>query len=73
MPVVRYEEYDFEKRRPDMIFIHNPYDEYNYVTSVHPFFYSQSLKQFTDLLVYIPYYSTSGVEERRTSTMLFLL
>ena len=60
VPVVRYEDYDFEKRRPDMIFIHNPYDEYNYVTSVHPFFYSQSLKQFTDLLVYIPYYSTSG-------------
>lgn len=60
VPVVRYEDYDFEKRRPDMIFIHNPYDEYNYVTSVNPFFYSHNLKQFTDLLVYIPYYSTSG-------------
>ena len=26
VPVVKYDEYDFEKRRPDMIFIHNPYD-----------------------------------------------
>ena len=38
------------------IFIHNPYDDHNYVTSVHPFFYSFNLKQFTDLLVYIPYF-----------------
>lgn len=27
VPVVRYEDYDFEKRRPDMIFIHNPYPD----------------------------------------------
>ena len=38
VPVTWYENYDFEKRKPDMIFIHNPYDECNYVTSVHPFF-----------------------------------
>lgn len=61
VPVMRYEEYDFNKRHPEVIFIHNPYDGYNYVTSVHPFFYSSNLKQFTDLLVYIPYFSMSGV------------
>lgn len=60
IPITKYDEYDFGKRQPDMIFIHNPYDEHNYVTSVHPFFYSKNLKQFTDCLVYIPYFATSG-------------
>lgn len=56
VPVTNYEEYDFESRKPDAIFIHNPYDEYNLVTSVHPFFYAKNLKQFTQMLVYIPYF-----------------
>lgn len=56
VPVTDYRDYNFEKRRPDMIFIHNPYDECNYVTSIHPFFYSENLKQFTDKLIYIPYF-----------------
>lgn len=60
VPIIKYEEFDFEAHRPDMIFIHNPYDNYNFVTSVHPFFYSENLKKFTDCLVYIPYYSTAG-------------
>ena len=58
--VTHYNDYDFKNRQPDMIFIHNPYDQYNKVTSVHPFFYSKNLKQFTDCLVYIPYYCISG-------------
>ena len=32
--VTGYEEYDFQERHPDMVFIHNPYDDHNYVTSV---------------------------------------
>ncbi len=56
VPITKYDAYDFEGRRPDMIFIHNPYDSSNYVTSVHPFFYSGNLKQFTDELIYIPYF-----------------
>lgn len=56
VPVVWYEDYDFEKRKPDMIFIHNPYDDGNLVTSVMPFFYSDNLKKFTEQLVYIPYF-----------------
>ena len=60
VPITNYEEYNFEERRPDAVFIHNPYDQYNFVTSVHPFFYSSNLKQYTDTLVYIPYYATTG-------------
>lgn len=56
VPITNYEEYDFEGRKPDTIFIHNPYDEFNHVTSVHPFFYTKNLKKFTDILVYIPYF-----------------
>ena len=62
VPVVWYEDYDFEKRRPDMIFIHNPYDDCNIVTSVHPFFYSKNLKNFTDKLVYVPYFILGEID-----------
>lgn len=62
VPVTRYEDYDFEGRRPDMIFIHNPYDDCNYVTSVHPDFYSDRLKQYTDRLVYIPYFILDEID-----------
>ena len=62
VPVVWYEDYDFETRRPDMIFIHNPYDDCNIVTSVHPFFYSNNLKKFTDKLVYIPYFILGEID-----------
>lgn len=62
VPVTRYEDYDFEGRRPDMIFIHNPYDDCNYVTSVHPDFYSNRLKQYTDRLVYIPYFILDEID-----------
>ncbi len=56
VPVTGYDAFDFETHRPDIIFFHNPYDNMNYVTSVHPFFYSDHLKQFTEKLVYIPYF-----------------
>lgn len=56
VPVTWYEDYDFGEHQPDVIFIHNPYDECNYVTSVHPFFYSKNIKRFTEKLVYIPYF-----------------
>ena len=58
--ITDYDAFDFEEHQPDMIYIHNPYDDCNSVTSVHPYFYSSNLKQFTKLLVYIPYYSTTG-------------
>lgn len=55
VPVVHYEAYNLEQRRPDIIYIHNPYDGNNLVTSVDPRFYSNQLKKYTDKLVYIPY------------------
>lgn len=54
--IVKASEYNFESIQPDMIFIHNPYDEYNTVTSVDPRFYASNLKNYTNQLVYIPYF-----------------
>ena len=51
-----------EDRRPDAIYIHNPYDDYNRATNVHPNFYSSRLKNYTDELVYIPYFVLSEIE-----------
>ena len=56
VPVVDFRKYDIEKRRPDEIYIHNPYDNNNGVTSIHPDYYSERLYELTDKLVYIPYF-----------------
>lgn len=69
----KYDAYDFERRHPDVIIIQNPYDSKNYTTSVHPLFYSNNLKKFTDKLVYIPYFVLEdfGVEDRAWYTMRY--
>ncbi len=56
VPIVSFEEFDFVNAHPDEVYIHNPYDDMNYVTSVHPFFYSENIKKFTEKLIYIPYF-----------------
>ncbi|MCL2100243.1 MAG: CDP-glycerol glycerophosphotransferase family protein [Fibromonadales bacterium] len=60
IPLIDYRKYNIEERCPDMIFIHNPYDGLNTITSVHPDYYSDKLKNFTDCLVYVPYYTQRG-------------
>lgn len=62
VPITDYNNFNFGMHHSDMIFIHNPYDEYNYATSVHPFFYSKNLKKLTDNLVYIPYFVLDEIE-----------
>jgi len=47
--VIDWQTYNFEERKPDVIYIHNPYDNWNLVTSVHPRFYSDRLKVATDI------------------------
>ena len=56
VPITHYKEFSLEAEEPDVIYIHNPYDDTNYVTSVAPEYYSSNLKRYTDMLVYIPYY-----------------
>lgn len=56
VPIVDWQQYSLEKEHPDIIFIHNPYDQYNYVTTIHPQFYASKIREYTDKLVYIPYF-----------------
>lgn len=60
--VIDYETYNFEERRPDQIYIHNGYDNWNLVTSVHPRFYASNLKKYTEQLIYIPYFILGEIE-----------
>lgn len=56
VPITDFQEYNLAENHPDEIYIHNPYDEANHVTTVHPAFYSKQLKHYTDKLIYIPYF-----------------
>lgn len=51
-----YDKLDYEQIHPEEVYIHNPYDKYNHVTTIHPFFYCENIKKFTDKLIYIPYF-----------------
>lgn len=65
VPITYYEDYLFEERHPDVIFIHNPYDDCNSVTSVHPLFFSERLRNYTNLLVYIPYFVLNEIKPKK--------
>jgi hypothetical protein len=54
--ITRYDDYDFLLHNPEIIVIQNPYDQWNSAVSVPEFFYSSNLKNYTDKLVYIPYF-----------------
>lgn len=60
VPVIPYQEYDIKTECPDVAYLHNPYDQVNLVTSVHPAFFSSELKKYVRKLVYVPYYVTTG-------------
>ena len=69
VPIVSYKDYDVVNRHPDVIYIHNPYDNFNKVTSVHPSFYAKELRKHTDKLVYIPYFvAINGKVDRNFCT-----
>ena len=54
------EEYHLQDVQPDIIYIHNPFDGGNAVTSIDPRFYSNALKKNCSKLVYVPYYVSAG-------------
>ena len=56
VPIVDWQQYSLERERPDVIFIHNPYDQYNLLTTIHPYFYASKIREYTNKLVYIPYF-----------------
>lgn len=61
IPITDYREYSIPDMQPDVIFIHNPYDDKNHVTSLPERYFSSELKKYTDHLVYIPYKVCGGI------------
>lgn len=60
--------YDFESEHPDVIVIQVPYDGWSTVMTVHEFFYSENLLQFTDELIYVPCFETEAPEQKWDKT-----
>lgn len=56
VPITDWKLYNIEERKPDIIYIQNPYDDSNLVTCVPPQYFSKELKKNTEMLVYLPYF-----------------
>jgi len=64
VPMIFFNDIDLKEMHPDVIFINNPYDDRNHITRIDNRFYSTLLKDYTNKLVYIPYFITEeNVEE----------
>lgn len=66
VPITPYEQYDIESQNPEMIFIHNPYDDANNLTRVPEKYFSSNLKKHTSCLVYSPYFTYGANNPGRT-------
>ncbi|MEG0687465.1 MAG: hypothetical protein RR466_02115 [Hungatella sp.] len=64
VPITHYQDYSLELMRPELAYIHNPYDQENYITRIQPSFYSSELKKYVEKLVYVPYYITAGAYDQ---------
>jgi len=62
VPITPYENYDLKLNHPDEIYIHNPYDDTNFVTSIPPEYYSKKIREYTDKLIYIPYFVLEEID-----------
>ncbi len=66
VPITDWKTFSLEDAMPDAIFIHNPYDDGNNLTTIHPNYYSDVLKQYTDCLVYVPYFTMGSYIKGRS-------
>ena len=62
--ITDYRNYDFAVELPDCIVINSPYDQFNQVWTVDPFFYSKEMKRYTNKLVYIPWFVTDEINPK---------
>lgn len=61
--ILDYRDYHIEEERPDIIFIHNPYDKWNRVTEIDAAYFSGNLKKTGAVLVYLPYFLSGYCEK----------
>lgn len=57
--IVHYTSYNVENEKPDIIYVHNIYDDLNTMTEVEKTYFTSNLKQYTRKLVYVPYFVAS--------------
>lgn len=65
VPITHYSKYNLEEEQPDIIFVHNIYDEYNTLTRVYKEYFTSNLKRYTDMLVYVPYLISSFIPPQK--------
>lgn len=58
---IPYNKFDHTDGSIDIAYVHNPYDDRNLVTSIHPAYYSKELKKYVGKLIYTPYFVTNGL------------
>ena len=74
--ITDYRECNLENYHPDVIYINSPYDQFNYIYSIHPHFYSSKLVNYTEKLVYIPWFIVSELtkeDERGWQSMQYFV
>lgn len=54
--IISWQDNQVDEIDPDVIFIHNPYDGNNLVTSIHPKYYTNKLVCKDRVVIYVPYY-----------------
>lgn len=62
IPITNWQEFSLEELKPDIAYIHNPYDNCNIVTTVHPAYYAAELKKHVKELVYVPYFVLAEID-----------
>ena len=67
--IISWQDNQVDEIDPDVIFIHNPYDGNNRVTSIHPKYYTKQLVCKDRVVTYVPYY-VSYTEDAEISVFM---
>lgn len=57
--ITHYSEYNMEYEKPDIVFLHNIYDQYNTITRVYERYFTKNIKKYAEMVVYVPYHIPS--------------
>lgn len=61
--IISWQDNQIDEIDPDVIFIHNPYDWNNLLTSIHPDYYTNKLVRNDCVVIYVPYYVSYTEDE----------
>ena len=67
--IISWRDNQIDEIDPDVIFIHNPYDWNNLVTSIHPKYYTNKLVCKDRVVIYVPYYVSYTEDKEVMVTM----